>query len=216
MQRSSCRSANRGGFTDGEPSAFAAIMEALFVSFGTVAIAEIGDRTQLLSLLLVTRYGHPWAILAGVLVASLSNHALAGVVGLYFGRLLGPTPIDLVVALSMIGMGFWTLVHDEPSGDSKTLPCRDVFTATVVAFFVAEIGDKTQIATAALAAAYSTLVVVIAGTTCGMIVANFPVIFLGNALAPRVPVKAVRMGAALLFIGLGIVFLARAIAGAWL
>jgi putative Ca2+/H+ antiporter (TMEM165/GDT1 family) len=185
-------------------------MEALLVSFGTATIAEIGDRTQLLSLLLVARYGRPWSILAGVLVASFANHALAGLVGLSFGRLLGPRQLELAVGLGMIVMAFWTWYGDRQEENPTTLPRRQVFVATVVAFFIAEIGDKTQIATVALVAAYSTLLLVVAGTTCGMLAANFPVIFLGHVFAPRLPLKTIRIGASLLFIVLGLVFLGRA------
>jgi Ca2+/H+ antiporter, TMEM165/GDT1 family len=186
-------------------------MEALLVSFGTATIAEIGDRTQLLSLLLVARYGRPWSILAGVLVASFANHALAGLVGLSFGRLLGPGQLELAVGLGMIVMAFWTWYGDRQEENPTTLPRRQVFVATVVAFFIAEIGDKTQIATVALVAAYSTLLLVVAGTTCGMLAANFPVIFLGHVFAPRLPLKTIRIGASLLFIILGLVFLGRAL-----
>jgi Ca2+/H+ antiporter, TMEM165/GDT1 family len=186
-------------------------MEALLVSFGTATIAEIGDRTQLLSLLLVARYGRPWSILAGVLVASFANHALAGLVGLSFGRLLGPRQLELAVGLGMIVMAFWTWHGDQQEENLTTVPRRQVFVATVVAFFIAEIGDKTQIATVALVAAYSTLLLVVAGTTCGMLAANFPVIFLGHAFAPRLPLKTIRIGASLLFVTLGLVFLARAL-----
>jgi putative Ca2+/H+ antiporter (TMEM165/GDT1 family) len=186
-------------------------MEALLVSFGTATIAEIGDRTQLLSLLLVARYGRPWSILAGVLVASFANHALAGLVGLSFGRLLDPGQLELAVGLGMIAMAFWTWHGDQQDENPTTVPRRQVFVATVVAFFIAEIGDKTQIATIALVAAYSTLLLVVAGTTCGMLAANFPVIFLGHAFAPRLPLKTIRIGASLLFVILGLVFLGRAL-----
>jgi putative Ca2+/H+ antiporter (TMEM165/GDT1 family) len=186
-------------------------MEALLVSFGTATIAEIGDRTQLLSLLLVARYGRPWSVLAGVLVASFANHALAGLVGLSFGRLLGPRQLEVAVGLGMIVMAFWTWCGDQQEETEKTsVPRRQVFIATVVAFFIAEIGDKTQIATVALVAAYSTLLLVVAGTTCGMLAANFPVIFLGNAFAPRLPLKTIRLAASLLFVVIGFVFLGRA------
>jgi putative Ca2+/H+ antiporter (TMEM165/GDT1 family) len=187
-------------------------MEALLVSFGTATIAEIGDRTQLLSFLLVARYGRPWSILAGVLVASVANHALAGFVGLSFGRLLGPRQLELVLGLAMIVMAFWTWFDNHQTKPAETtVPGRQVFFATVVAFFIAEIGDKTQIATVTLVAAYSTLLLVVAGTTCGMVVANFPVIFLGKALAPCLPLKTIRIGASLVFIVLGSIFLGRAL-----
>jgi Ca2+/H+ antiporter, TMEM165/GDT1 family len=185
-------------------------MEALLVSFGTATIAEIGDRTQLLSLLLVARYGRPWSILAGVLVASFANHALAGLVGLSLGRMLGPRQLELAVGLGMIVMAVWTWYGDQHEETKTSVPRRQVFVATVAAFFIAEIGDKTQIATVALVAAYSTLLLVVVGTTCGMLAANFPVIFLGNAFAPRLPLRTIRLAASLLFVVMGMVFLGRA------
>jgi Ca2+/H+ antiporter, TMEM165/GDT1 family len=185
-------------------------MEALLVSFGTATIAEIGDRTQLLSLLLVARYGRPWSVLAGVLVASFANHALAGLVGLSLGRMLGPRQLELAVGLGMIVMAVWTWYGDQHEETKTSVPSRQVFVATVAAFFIAEIGDKTQIATVALVAAYSTLLLVVAGTTCGMLAANFPVIFLGNAFAPRLPLRTIRLAASLLFVVMGMVFLGRA------
>jgi Ca2+/H+ antiporter, TMEM165/GDT1 family len=185
-------------------------MESFLVSLSTVAIAEIGDRTQLLSLMLAARYRRPWAILAGVLCATLANHAVAGIVGVRVGQYLTPTVLDAVVGISMIGMALWTLKPDtldeSESGGRRT----NAFVATLIAFFIAEIGDKTQIATVALAAAYSNLVGVVAGTTVGMLLANAPVVFLGKAFSDRLPLKTIHYVACVLFLVLGAVFLIRA------
>jgi putative Ca2+/H+ antiporter (TMEM165/GDT1 family) len=184
-------------------------MEALLVSVTTIAVAEMGDRTQLLSLILAARYGRPWPILAGILLATIANHAAAGFIGVWFGRFLQPHVLDLVVGASLIVMALWTLKPDKLDEEVKTLNSSGVFLATLVAFFIAEIGDKTQIATVALAAAYTNLVAVVAGTTCGMLLANAPVVFLGKAFAHRLPLRAIRFGAAALFAVLGVVFVVR-------
>jgi putative Ca2+/H+ antiporter (TMEM165/GDT1 family) len=186
-------------------------MESLLVSISTVAIAEMGDRTQLLSLMLAAHYRRPWAILAGVLCATLANHALAGVIGVRLGAFLTPSILDTVVGVSMIGMALWTLKPDTLQQNAGRVSRSSAFLATVVAFFIAEIGDKTQIATVALAAAYSNLVVVVAGTTAGMVLANAPVVFLGKAFSDRLPLKAIHYAASALFIVLGAVFLLRAV-----
>jgi len=185
-------------------------MEAFFVSIATVGIAEMGDRTQLLSLVLAAHYRQPWPILAGVLVATLANHALAGLVGVWFGVLLRPALLDAVVGASLLGMALWMLKPDAP-GAGAAIGRRGAFLATVIAFFIAEIGDKTQIATVALAAGYAHLGPVVAGTTIGMLAANAPVVFLGKAFAERLPLRTIHYGAAAFFGGLGVVFLARAL-----
>jgi len=184
-------------------------MEALLVSATTVAIAEMGDRTQLLSLVLATQFRKPRAILAGMLVATLANHAAAGFIGVWLGAFLTPAVLDGVVGASMLGMAAWTLKPDTLEDGTEIGP-RGAFLATLVAFFIAEIGDKTQIATVALAAAYANLVLVVAGTTAGMMLANAPVVFLGSAFAGRLPMRAIHLGASLLFAVLGAVFLIRA------
>ena len=186
-------------------------MEAFLVSITTIAIAEIGDRTQLLSLLLAARYRRPWPIVAGILCATLANHALAGALGAKFGSLLKPQVLDVTVAISMIGMALWTLKPDKLDDDAKPSGPQGAFLATVTSFFIAEIGDKTQIATLALGAAYPSLVGVVAGTTAGMMIANVPVVFMGKAFADRLPLKAIHYGAAALFLVLGILFLVRAL-----
>lgn len=191
-------------------SAWSFSMESFLVSFSTVAIAEIGDRTQLLSLMLACHYRKPWPILAGVLCATLANHAVAGIVGVRLGRFLTPTLLDAIVGVSMIGMALWTLKPDTLDESKAGAQRTSAFLATLMAFFIAEIGDKTQIATVALAAAYSNLVAVVAGTTVGMLVANAPVVFLGKAFSDRLPLKAIHYVASGLFVVLGVVFLWRA------
>jgi Ca2+/H+ antiporter, TMEM165/GDT1 family len=185
-------------------------VEHFLVSLSTVAIAEMGDRTQLLSLMLAARYRKPWPILSGVLLATLANHTLAGVIGDRLGRFLTPTLLDGAVGTSMIGMALWTLKTDRLEESSSTVKRSGAFVTTLVAFFLAEIGDKTQIATIALAAGYSTLLPVVAGTTTGMLLANAPVIFLGKAFADRLPLKALHYVASGLFFVLGGYFIFRA------
>jgi Ca2+/H+ antiporter, TMEM165/GDT1 family len=184
-------------------------MEAFLVSFATVGIAEMGDRTQLLSLMLAAHYRRAWPIIAGVLCATIANHLLAGLIGVRLGRFLTPAMLDAAVGISLIAMALWALKPDtlEPATGARP---AGAFIATLVAFFVAEIGDKTQIATVALAAAYSRLLAVVAGTTAGMLVANVPVIFIGKAFAERLPVRALRRVASALFLLLGVLFIYRA------
>jgi putative Ca2+/H+ antiporter (TMEM165/GDT1 family) len=185
-------------------------MEAFLVSITTVGVAEIGDRTQLLSLVLAARYRRPWPIIAGILCATLANHGIAGFVGVWFGSLLKPQILEIVVGVSMIAMALWTLKPDTLNENTGTSSAMGAFLATLTSFFIAEIGDKTQIATLALAAAYPNLLAVVAGTTAGMLLANVPVVFMGKAFADRLPLKAIHYSAAGLFVVLGIVFLLRA------
>jgi Ca2+/H+ antiporter, TMEM165/GDT1 family len=185
-------------------------MEAFLVSITTVAVAEIGDRTQLLALVLAARYRRPWPIIAGILCATLTNHGVAGFVGVWFGSLLQPRTLQIVVGVSMIAMALWTLKPDKLDAQAGTTGAMGAFLATLTSFFIAEIGDKTQIATVALAAAYPNLLAVVAGTTAGMLLANVPVVFLGKAFANRLPLKAIHYGAAALFVVLGTIFLIRA------
>jgi Ca2+/H+ antiporter, TMEM165/GDT1 family len=186
-------------------------MESFLVSISTVAIAEMGDRTQLLALMLAARYRKPWVILAGVLCATLANHALAGVIGVRLGRFLTPVTLDWVVGVSMIGMALWTLRPDTLQEESGRMTRTGAFVATAAGFFLAEIGDKTQIATVALAAAYSSLATVVAGTTAGMMLANVPVVFLGKAFSDRLPLTTIHYVASGVFLILGAVFMLRAI-----
>jgi putative Ca2+/H+ antiporter (TMEM165/GDT1 family) len=186
-------------------------MEAFLISATSIATAEMGDRTQLLALVLAARYRKPWPIAAGVLCATLANHAVAGLIGSLLGGQLRPALLDAAVGVSMIAMALWTLKPDRL--DQPAAAGADgagAFVATLVAFFIAEMGDKTQIATVALAAAYPNLVAVIGGTTCGMLIADLPVIFLGNAFAHRLPLRTIHYAAATLFAVLGVIFLVRA------
>jgi putative Ca2+/H+ antiporter (TMEM165/GDT1 family) len=180
-------------------------VEALLVSIGVVALAEIGDKTQLLTLLLAARYKKPWPIVAGILVATLVNHAIAGAVGAWLTTVVGPEAMRWILGLSFIAMAAWMLIPDKldnDAGDARKL--GGVFLSTTVIFFFVEIGDKTQIATVALAARYDSLVAVVMGTTIGMLLANAPVAFFGEALARRLPVRTVHFIAALVFAALGL------------
>lgn len=177
-------------------------MDALFLSTGTVAVAEIGDKTQLLALLLAARFRKPLPIVAGILVATLLNHALAAWVGSLAADWLRPDVLRWVVAGSFLAVALWTLKPDTLDDDDGTLPARGAFIATTLAFFVAEIGDKTQVATVLLAANYQPLWAVVAGTTVGMLLANVPVVALGSRFSDRLPLKAARYTAAALFLGL--------------
>src|ERR1700747_3682924 len=185
-------------------------MESFLVSISTVAIAEMGDRTQLLSLMLAARYRRPWPILAGVLCATLANHLLAGLVGVRLGRFLTPAMLDAAVGISMLGMALWALKPDTLEERNRSRPAG-AFVATLVSFFIAEIGDKTQIATVALAAADAKLGAVVAGTSAGMLLANAPVVFLGKAFSDRLPLTALHRLASVLFVILGALFIYRAL-----
>lgn len=185
-------------------------MTAFFVSLFSVAIAEIGDRTQLLSLALAAHYRKPFPIIIGIFLATVANHSVAGILGAWFGRLLTPTVLDVVVGASMVAMAIWVLRADTFTA-GKEVSNRSAFIATLCTFFVAEIGDKTQIATLALAAAYPNLIAVIAGTTAAMLIANIPAVFLGDALSGRLPIRQMNYIAALLFAVLGVVFIIRAL-----
>ena len=184
-------------------------MVPFLVSLSTVTVAEMGDRTQLLSLVLAARYRRPWPILAGVLCATVANHAAAGLIGSRIGHAIAPARLDLLVGISMIAMALWSLKADSLPGESTTVRGQGAFLGTLVAFFLAEIGDKTQLATVALAAAYPSLVAVVAGTTTGMLIANAPVVFLGKAFSDRLPLKPLHYLASVGFLALGIVFLVR-------
>ena len=179
-------------------------MDSLLISTATVALAEIGDKTQLLALLLAARFRKPWPIVAGILVATLLNHALAAWLGAQAASWLTPQVLRWVVAASFIAIALWTLKPDKLDEGDAALPPRGAFIATTIAFFIAEIGDKTQVATVLLAAKYSPLWQVVAGTTVGMLLANVPVVVLGSRFADRLPLRAARIGAALVFLALGL------------
>jgi len=183
-------------------------MEAFFISTGVVALGEMGDKTQLLAMLLAAKFRKPVPIILGILVATLANHALAGVIGDWVAQALGPDLLRWVIGLSFIAMAVWMLVPDsvdEGDGDSKLR--LGVFGTTVLAFFLAEMGDKTQIATVALAARYSDLISVVAGTTLGMMLANVPAVFLGDRIAKAVSMTLVHGITALIFAVLGVLTL---------
>jgi putative Ca2+/H+ antiporter (TMEM165/GDT1 family) len=182
-------------------------MEALLVSTGIVALAEIGDKTQLLALLLAARFRRPWPIVAGILVATLVNHALAGALGAFLTGVVGPHVLRWVLGVSFLAMAAWMLVPDKLDADAAPTSRHGVFTTTLVAFFLAEMGDKTQIATVALAARFDAMLPVVAGTTLGMMIANAPAVFLGDRLAQRLPVRLVHAVAALIFAVLGVLTL---------
>jgi putative Ca2+/H+ antiporter (TMEM165/GDT1 family) len=187
-------------------------VEAFLVCLSSVAVAEIGDRTQLLALLLAARYRRPWLIAAAVLCATLANHALAGIIGVWLGQRLTPPLLDGAVGLSLLAMGLWSLKGEPETGVQVGGGSRTgAFAATFTAFFLAEMGDKTQLATMALAAAYHDLILVIGGSTCGMMLANVPVIFLGNVFANRLPLRLIHYVAGMIFTALGILFIVRAL-----
>lgn len=183
-------------------------MEAFFVSTGVVALAEVGDKTQLLSLVLASRFRRPWPIVAGILVATLLNHAGAGAVGEWLTHWIGPTALRWILAASFLAMAAWILVPDKlDDEDTKSIGRRGVFLTTILAFFLAEMGDKTQIATVALAAKYPALAVVVMGTTLGMMLANVPVVFLGERITRRLPIGLVHRICAGIFCVIGVLTL---------
>jgi putative Ca2+/H+ antiporter (TMEM165/GDT1 family) len=183
-------------------------MEAFLISTGIVALAEMGDKTQLLSLVLAARFRKPWPIVLGILVATLANHGLAGAVGSWVTTLLGPNVLRWVLGASFIAMAVWMLIPDKlDDEDGDSAPRMGVFLTTVVAFFLAEMGDKTQIATVMLAAQYSAWLAVVAGTTLGMMLANAPVVWLGDAITRRVPLRLVHLVSAAIFAVLGVIAL---------
>ena len=184
-------------------------MEAFLISAGIVALADMGDKTQLLSLVLAARFRKPWPIVLGIFVATLANHALAGAVGSWVTRMLGPDVLRWVLGASFIAMAIWMLIPDKLDEDDQpsTTSKLGVFGTTLVAFFLAEMGDKTQIATVALAAQYQQWAAVVAGTTLGMMLANAPVVWFGDRLVKRVPIRVVHVISALIFVVLGVVAL---------
>ena len=184
-------------------------MEAFLISTGIVALAEMGDKTQLLSLVLAARFRKPWPIVLGIFVATLANHALAGAVGSWVTRMLGPDVLRWVLGASFIAMAIWMLIPDKLDEDDQpsTTSKLAVFGTTLGAFFLAEMGDKTQIATVALAAQYQQWAAVVAGTTLGMMLANAPVVWFGDRLVKRVPIRVVHVISALIFAVLGVVAL---------
>lgn len=181
-------------------------MEAFFISTSLVALAEMGDKTQLLSFVLAGKFKRPWPILWGILAATLANHFLAGWVGVWLASLVSPQTLKWIVAGAFFAFGLWALKPDMlDGGDSYS--SRSVFLTTLVVFFLAETGDKTQFATIALAARFEPLAAVVVGTTLGMMIANAPAVWLGERLAQKVNMKAMRWVAAGLFIAVGVLTL---------
>ena len=180
------------------------MLEALLVSTAVVAVGELGDKTQLLTLVLAARYGKPWPIIAGIAVATLANHAIAGWVGNWARTVVPEDVLRWLLALSFFAVAVWALKPDKlDEGATPPASRTSVFLVTTWTFFLVEIGDKTQIATVMLAAQYPSLVAVVAGTTLGMLLVNVPTAFVGKAAAERIPFRAVRIAAAVLFAALG-------------
>ncbi len=186
------------------PALLEVFLDALLVSTLSVAIAEIGDKTQLLALVLACRYRRFWPLFWGILIATLANHGLAGLAGQWLAGVFSPETLKLLVALSFIGVGLWTLIPDKVDEESDNKKQLGPFLATLVTFFLAEIGDKTQVATVILAARYDALLMVVAGSTLGMMLANIPAVWVGCRAGDRFKLQWVRFVAAALFIGLGI------------
>ena len=186
-------------------------MEAFLVSTGVVALAEIGDKTQLLAFILAARFKKPLPIIAGILVATLINHGLAGALGAWITSVISPDTMRWILGASFLGMAIWTLIPDKIEEEETQVAQRlGVFGATLVTFFLAEMGDKTQIATVAMAAHYTTPLLVIAGTTLGMLIADVPAVFVGNKFAARIPMKLVHSIAAAIFAVMGLLTLFQA------
>ena len=181
-------------------------MEAFLVSTGIVGLAEMGDKTQLLALVLAAKFRKPWPIVLGILVATIANHALAGALGAWVTTFIGPQTLRWILGISFLAMAAWMLIPDKlDEDDSASKPLRfGVFGTTVFVFFLAEMGDKTQIATVMLAARYDAYVWVVAGTTLGMMLANAPVVWLGERITRKVPLRAVHLVSAAIFLVLGL------------
>jgi putative Ca2+/H+ antiporter (TMEM165/GDT1 family) len=181
------------------------ILESFLVSTGVVALAEIGDKTQLLAFILAARFKKPLPIVLGILAATIVNHGLAGAVGAWITAAVSPGILRWVLGLSFIGMAIWTMIPDEIEEEETLVAKRfGVFGATLITFFLAEMGDKTQLATVAMAAHYGTPLTVVAGTTLGMLIADVPAVFVGDKLASKIPMKLVHTIAAAIFALLGI------------
>jgi putative Ca2+/H+ antiporter (TMEM165/GDT1 family) len=182
-------------------------LEAFLVSAGIVALAEIGDKTQLLAMILTAKFRKPVPIILGILAATIVNHAFAGAVGNWLHALIGPQLLRWILGISFIGTALWTLIPDKFDESEAKLGHYGVFTTTLIAFFIAEMGDKTQIATVELAAKYHSFFSVVSGTTVGMMIANVPAVFLANRIANRMPVRLIHSIAAVIFVILGILTL---------
>jgi putative Ca2+/H+ antiporter (TMEM165/GDT1 family) len=179
------------------------ILEAFLVSTGIVVLAEMGDKTQLLALVLAARYRRPVPVILGIFVATLANHALAAWLGAEVAAMLGRDALRWILGLSFLAMAAWTLVPDTPEKEKTQSARLGAFAATLLAFFLVEMGDKTQIATVALAARYASVLTVVAGTTLGMMLADVPAVYFGERILRRVPANTVRRVAAASFALLG-------------
>ena len=185
-------------------------MEALYISTGVVTLAEMGDKTQLLAFILAARFKKPVPIILGILCATLVNHGLAGALGAWISSVISPDAMRWVLGLSFIGMAIWTLIPDKiEEEETQVAQKMGVFGATLVTFFLAEMGDKTQIATVALAAHYGAPLMVVIGTTLGMLIADVPAVFVGNKFAEKIPMKLVHTIAAGIFAVMGLLTLFR-------
>lgn len=187
-------------------------MEAFLFSTGVVALAEIGDKTQLLSFVLAAKFRKPLPIILGILVATLVNHAAAGALGAWIASLMSPSVLRWAVGLSFLAMAVWVLIPDRLHEKDARLPAWGVFGTAVFAFFLVEMGDKTQIATVALASHYPSFTAVVLGTTLGMLLANIPAVYFGERAARLLPLPLVRIATALMFLGLGLATLLGAAA----
>jgi Ca2+/H+ antiporter, TMEM165/GDT1 family len=192
------------------PDPRCASVEAFLVSTMVVGLAEIGDKTQILSLMLAARFLRPLPIIFGIVFATIANHAAAGFAGTLFGGLLSGPWMRWILGLSFLSVAVWALFPDKYEGNDKVISRAGAFTATLVAFFLAEIGDKTQIATIGLAARFEQFYPVVLGTTLGMMLANIPAVIIGDRIADKLPVRGIRITAAVVFIALGVATLAGA------
>lgn len=179
------------------------LLEAFLISTLSVALAEIGDKTQLLALVLAARFRKPWPIIVGILLATLANHGIAAELGAWISAMLSPSILRWIIAASFIVMGLWILVPDKDDTDAQKYR-YGAFLTTLIAFFLVEVGDKTQIATVLLAAKYSNIPLVVAGTTIGMLAVNGPVVLAGQFAAKKLPLRQIRVVAAIIFILLGV------------
>ncbi|CAN5743009.1 TMEM165/GDT1 family protein [soil metagenome] len=179
-------------------------MEALLTSTGIVALAEIGDKTQLLAIILAARFRKPLPIILGIFAATLLNHAAAASVGYFISRWLTGQTFQIAVGVAFIVMAGWALIPDKEDATAANRPAHGIFLTTLVAFFLVEMGDKTQIATSLLAARFHNIELVTIGTTLGMMIANVPAVFLGEAITRIVPLKYVRLTAAIVFAAIGL------------
>lgn len=193
------------------------MLESLFVPTFIVALAEIGDKTQLLALLLAARFRRPWPIIGGIIAATLANHFAAGAVGNWVASLFSPVVLHGVLALSFAAVAVWTLVPDKLDDETSGLKSYGPFLTTLIAFFLAEMGDKTQVATVILAAQYPHFILVVLGTTLGMLIANVPVVLAGNFAADRLPLHWIRRIAATTFAALALYAIYQTLMiGGWL